>query len=245
MTSKAETSNQYKPPQNPPNPAELAQGLSEHLSVVLPAMTAEARENGDLARIFGLGIAGRFSDVPASLEWFFEGDEETRLITDDFTRHYLESGLDPEGNQHDADIAIGLYADAEALEPKMGYSRAAIQADTDERGMKHTRVVAITGQGDAQRISYLEPESPCVRLAIKDLRKEWTGSEDGLYEDGVIVGYLNDDYIESDGSLKSDTFQDTDGIHYQGDNPEEYVNFALNGGFLNEYPIEVPPELLS
>lgn len=241
----AENSNKYKNPQGPPTPKELAEGLSARLIEVYPAMLAEAHEHGDLARVIGLTNAGRFSDEPANLEWFFVGDKETRLITDDVARYYLETGLDPEGNQHDADIAIELYAEAEALEPREGYSRAAIQTDRDDRGMQHTRVVAITGQGDAVRVTYFEPESACVRLAIDDLRKKWTGSEDCHYSGEVMAGYLSDDFRNDDGTVKADTFLDVDGIHYQGNDPEAYLSFAINRGFPNEVPIDLTAELLS
>ncbi|MCB9823067.1 hypothetical protein H6800_02225 [Candidatus Nomurabacteria bacterium] len=237
-----ETQKSFNTTQNPPEPSELAVDLSVHVNAVLQGMVEEARNRGDLARVIGLDRASRFSDQPVNLEWVFEGDEDTRLVDDDFARSYLESGLDLEGDQHDADAIVEMYAEAESLDPREGYSRAAIQVDQDERGLYHTRVVSITGQGDEQRIAFIEPQSACVRLAVRDLGKKWIG-EDFLYG-GSVTGYLEDDFRDDDGRPKAATVQDAQGVHYDGVDPEQYLNFALNGGFLNEFPVEIPPDLL-
>jgi hypothetical protein len=234
-----ETQNKYKPPQNPPSPRELAQDLSAQLIGVYPVMLAEAHEHGDLARVIGLTNAGRFSGEPANLEWVFEGDEDTRLVDDDFTRSYLESGLDPEGDQHDAEVARELYREVEALEPREGFTRAAIQVDRDAHGMYHTRVIGLSGTGDTRGISFIKPQTPCVRQAIHDLGGKWSG------EGAVISGYLTDDFVDEYGHPKSPTLVDAQGVHYQGSSPEEYINFALHGGFPGEYAIEVPEDLLA
>lgn len=234
-----ETSNTHNTQQNPPAPSEQALDLSVHVNTVLREMVDEARERGDLARVIGLDRASRFSDEPANLEWVFEGDEETRLVDDDFARSYLEDGLDPEGDQHDAEVARQLYAEVEALEPREGYSRSAIQIEQDERGMYHASVIGLSGQGDERRIVFIKPETACVRQAIHDLGGQWTG------EGSVISGYLIDNFRDDNGGPKADTAVDAQGVHYQGADPEAYVNFALHGGFINEYPIEIPAELLA
>ena len=59
-----------------------------------------------------------------------------------------------------------------------------------------------------------------------------------------MAGYLPDDFRGEDGGPKARTEASDGKVHYRSRDPEAYLNFALHNGFSNEYPTELPENLL-
>ena len=76
-------------------------------------------------------------------------------------------------------------------------------------------------RGDLARLIGLDRAS---RFSDQPVNLEW------VFEADEDTRSVDDDFARS--YLES------------GVDPEQYVNFALHGGFLNEFPVEIPPELL-